>query len=50
MALKVFIIIAWASACGGMVLQSPKAIVLILLFGIQAECQTSFARGAIPWA
>lgn len=40
LALNVFIKIAWAATCEGMVLQSPLAIFRDSLFGIQAEFQS----------
>ena len=49
LALKDFIIIAWAATCGRMVLQSPIAIVRISLFGIPADFQAPFAQSAFSW-
>ena len=49
LALKVFIIIAWAASCGRMVLQSSVAIVRISLLGILAGFQVLFAQSSFSW-
>jgi hypothetical protein len=49
LALKVFIIIAWAATCERMVLKSSIAIVRISLFGIPAGSQVPFAQSSFSW-